>query len=43
MWPSKRNRLIKLLEIIKNIIKKINIVIKIKIIIIKSWKKIIIS
>jgi hypothetical protein len=42
-WPWRRNRLINLLLIIENIIKKIIKVIKIKIIIVKSWKKIIIS
>lgn len=43
VWPWSRNRLINLLLTIKNIIKKIIMVIKIKIIIVKSWKKIIIS
>lgn len=42
-WPWSRNRLIILLYIIINIIKEISIVVKIKIIIVKSWKKIIIS
>lgn len=42
-WLSKRYRLVKLLKINDLIIKKIRIVIKIKIIIVKSWKKIIIS
>lgn len=40
---SNRNRLVKLLKINDLIIKKIRIVIKIKIIMVKSWKKIIIS
>lgn len=43
VWPWSKNRLINLLLIIRDIIKKIIIVIKIKIIIVKSWKKIIIS
>lgn len=43
VWPWRRNRSINLLLIIRVIIKKIIIVIKIKIIIVKSWKKIIIS
>lgn len=42
-WPWSKNRLIKLFFNIIVIIKKIIIVIKIKIIIAKSWKKIIIS
>lgn len=42
-WPWSKNRLIKLFFNIIAIIKKIIIVIKIKIIIAKSWKKIIIS
>lgn len=42
-WPCKRYRLINLLLIIKIIINKINKVINNKIIIVKSWKKIIIS
>lgn len=41
--PWRRNRLISLLLVIKIIIKKISMVIKIKIIIVKSWKKIIMS
>lgn len=41
--PWSKYRLIILLKIIINIIKEINMVIKIKIIIVKSWKKIIIS
>lgn len=40
-WPWSRKRFVNLLKIIINIIKKISIVIKIKIIIVKSWKKII--
>lgn len=42
-WPCNKNRLINLLLIIVNIMKKIIKVIKVKIIIVKSWKKIIIS
>jgi hypothetical protein len=42
-FPCKRYRLVNLLGIIIIIIDKISIVIKIKIIIVKSWKKIIIS
>lgn len=41
--PSKRNRLVDLLIVSVHKIRKINIVMKIKIIIVKSWKKIIIS
>lgn len=41
--PCNKNRLINLFLIIINIIKRIIIVIKIKIIILKSWKKIIMS
>jgi len=41
--PWSKNRLINLLLIIENIINRIRRVIKIKIIIVKSWKKIIIS
>lgn len=43
MWPWSKNRLINLFDNNVNIINKINKVIKIKIIIVKSWKKIIIS
>jgi len=42
-WPWSKNRLINLLLIMVNIINKIRRVIKIKIIIVKSWKKIIMS
>lgn len=42
-WPWRRNRLMNLLLIIMYIIKKISKVMKIKIIIVKSWKKIIMS
>lgn len=43
VWPWRRNRLINLFFIISNKIRKIIIVIKMRIIIVKSWKKIIIS
>lgn len=43
VWPWRRNRLINLLLIRLDKIKIINKVIKVKIIIVKSWKKIIIS
>lgn len=43
IWFCNKNRLIKLFLIIVIIIKKIIKVIKIKIVIVKSWKKIIIS
>lgn len=43
MWPCNRNRLIKVFFNIIVIIKKIIMVIKIKIIMVKSWKKIIMS
>lgn len=43
VWPWRRNRLINLLLIRLDKIKRINKVIKVKIIIVKSWKKIIIS
>lgn len=43
IWPWRRNRLINLLLIRLDKIKRINKVIKVKIIIVKSWKKIIIS
>jgi len=42
-WPCKRKRFVNLFEVIEIIIDKIKSVIKIKIIIVKSWKKIIIS
>lgn len=42
-WPWSKNRLINLLKIIVDIINRIIRVIKIKIIIVKSWKKIIMS
>lgn len=42
-WPWRRNRLINLLINKENIINIIIIVIRIKFIIVKSWKKIIIS
>jgi len=41
--PCNKNRLVNLFLVILNIIKKISRVIKIKIDIVKSWKKIIIS
>lgn len=41
--PSRRNRFVDLLIVSEHRIRKINIVINIKIIIVKSWKKIIIS
>lgn len=42
-WPWRRKRFVNLLLIIKIIINKISIVMKVRIIIVKSWKKIIIS
>lgn len=42
-FPSRRNRLVDLLIVNEHKIRKINIVINIKIIIVKSWKKIIMS
>lgn len=41
--PSSKNRLVDLLIVSEHKIRKISIVINIKIIIVKSWKKIIIS
>lgn len=43
VWPWRRNRLIRVLFIIIVIINKIIIVINVKIIMVKSWKKIIMS
>lgn len=43
IWCSRRNRLINLFDNDLNIINKINVVIKVRIIIVKSWKLIIIS
>lgn len=43
IFPSRRNRFVELFILKDIIIRKISVVMKIKIIIVKSWKKIIIS